>query len=790
MWNIHGVPGIGKSRLAAELSRMATSSGMQKVAACHLDFEVPRLRVIEDALYYIRQHLPYRCNTFDFAFARYWTMLGRSLSALDHRHRVKGGSLLLDIAEYAKTAGAALTEAGGFLPGVGLLAKLGGAAARRLRRWRAKHKDLLDHMERLELVELRDRLAHYLGVDISDAAESGRVTILVFDSFERLTDVAEAREVRGSHRGDQWVRDLLASTQRMAAVILSRRRLTWPEHPSEAWGESFVPWLLDRLESRDVEDFLRNVPIEDEGMRAHIARISNGVPFLIDLCLDAWEHIVSGGGEPISGDIGIDSNQIVERFLDGRSLEERATIKAIAFPEVFDENVFQFMVREVGTSYPANEFESFARLSFVRRLEGSDLYHLHHTMRAALLSTLTLGERRRVTQALVEYCRSSSTVHGSDACLVGMTLGFQLLSERPEIAPWLYGTTRDLVGAGHWPEVDRVLSEFEGRLSNEARSVTSLIRSLVLRRWGRIDEALDAFAEGQPARVAPHERFVAFHHANLLRIGGSYGEAGRIYQQIADGDHHDNKTRLLAGKQLADLLMLRGRFSRSLEVLEGTLRKSLEPTQTAELLRQQGHVYRWNFLADEARESYEAALAIAEERSLHSLTGRLETNMLELHALSGTDAGPLADRALQTNETLGATIELGKVHCARAILCVTQGGDLAKARLELALSLKCFRSSKYRAGVAFSLIAHVLLDIAEGGLRSNIVLRRLISLTNALGVYRFLARGLFDAIARQGTMRPEGRVYWIRRSHAQASWSALVAAARGRVRDGQGWRSA
>ena len=296
VWNIYGVPGIGKSRLARELCRLAIDRREKRLAACHLDFEVPNLRVTEEALYFIRHLLPYRCNTFDLAFARYWTLLGRSISALENKRAIKGGSLLLEIAEYAKTAGVSLAEAGGLIPGVGLLATLAGLASQKLRKWLYKHQELLKEMQNLSLLELRDRLAYYLGIDVRDAAEDDWTSLFVLDSFEKLTDPLESSGRRTGPSLDQWVRDLLATSRRTAAIIFSRQRLSWNQHTSEAWGDSFVPSLLDRLDPRDVEDFLIQVPIQDRALRVHITNISDGSPFLIDLCLDAWEGIVEGCG--------------------------------------------------------------------------------------------------------------------------------------------------------------------------------------------------------------------------------------------------------------------------------------------------------------------------------------------------------------------------------------------------------------------------------------------------------------------------------------------------------------
>ncbi len=136
------------------------------------------------------------------------------MAALESKRAIKEGSLLLEIAEFGKNAGASLAEAGGFIPGIGLLFKLAGAAGNKLRKWLHKHQGLLREMEELSLVDLRDRLAYYLGVDVRDEADNGWTTVFVFDSFERLTDPPESWSTKPGHGTDQWVRDLLSTSRR------------------------------------------------------------------------------------------------------------------------------------------------------------------------------------------------------------------------------------------------------------------------------------------------------------------------------------------------------------------------------------------------------------------------------------------------------------------------------------------------------------------------------------------------------------------------------------------------
>jgi len=317
-------------------------------------------------------------------------------------------------------------------------------------------------------------------------------------------------------------------------------------------------------------------------------------------------------------------------------------------------------------------------------------------MRKAVLTSLTPAERDAILDALVRSCIQAAIKPDSDLSVAAITLGLQLLAERSEVGGWLYGAARDLIGAGYWPEIDRLLSDFRGRLDEDAERVTTLIRSLVLRRRGEIDKAIRAHHQGQPALVAPHSSFADFHYANLLRIKGSYDEAERTYRRVSTEDAADPRTQLLATKQLADLLMLKGSFRRSQAVLDGIARDGIDPSDEAELLRQLGHIYRWNFLSKEATAAYESALRIATAESLRSMTGRLETNLLELHTLCGAEPGGLLERALQTNELIGAQLEIGKVRCARAIHFATRAKDVDQARHELAEALRCFRSTGYR----------------------------------------------------------------------------------------------
>ncbi len=772
VWNVYGDPGLGKSRLATELYNLALNLRSKQIAACRVDFAVPPLRRVEDALYSIRAQLPFHCDSFDFAFARYWALLGRSMTALADKRRSREGGVLVDVAEYAKDAGTVIAEYGGFVPGLGLLLKLKGALGRRLRGWRRRHKDLVAEVAQLSPSDLRDRLAYYLGVDIRDAAHGKKwTTVFILDSFEKLTDPTEHS---AAYSSDQWVRDLLSTSRRTFAVICSTRVLRWQDHESEAWGHSFTPWLLDGLDRADVDAFLTRVPIPDSALRAHITDICGGSPFLIDLCLDTYERLVESGSTPSPSDIGIDSERIIDRFLAGCSVQEKETLEALAFPDVFDEELFRALVSGLSTGYPAGAFDRIRGFSFVRRLEGTSLFHLQHDLRQALLLTLSGSKRARLTSVLLKYCQAAPIEPETDSLSVVLTVGFQLLSFSSDVASWLYGTARDLTGAGYWPTVDRLLSEFSDCHGGGAPRVIPLIRSLVLRRWGQINDAIAAHEEGDPEAISYHKGFAELHYANLVRMTGDYDKAEGLYHQVAASNSAGTYAGVIARKQLADILMLRGNFRHSLESLDDLMLERLTGPLRAEVLRQKGHVLRWNFMFDSAAAAYQEALQIAATDGLPSLVGRLEANLLELGVWCRKDPGDLVDRALQTNERLGAVVEIGKVHCARATHYTLQTGELTMAREELASALRCFRRANYRAGFAFALVSRVLLDLFEEPARAGRTLKRLVALTDSLRVYGFLAEGLHGTGSIAAGVRPTGHVCWLDRARAQEFWKSLV----------------
>ncbi len=763
--NVYGIPGVGKTRLSKEMYRLAQSAPKSdNVSACHVDFEVPVLRLHEEALFFIRQRLKYRCNTFDFAFARYWTLLGRSMSALESKKAIRSGSLLIDIADYGRVAGASLAEQGGLIPGLGLLVKLGGAAGRKIRNWLSKHQQLLEAIDKQTLFELRERLAYYLGVDVREAAENGARSVFIFDSLESL----------GGGKSEQWLRDLLATSRRSAAVLFSRQKLNWGELASEDWGDAFVPVLLDRLDDHDVDEFLKRVPIPSKELRDRIVEISHGSPFLVDLCVDSWESAVAAGREPTPADIAIDSDQIVARFMGACTPQEQATLRALSIPDVFDRDLFVSLVTGLGTGYPADFFERLVGFSFVRQLDGADLFHLHSSFRGAVLGELSEQERGRCQNALMDYCESTQLNTSNDNYLVAMTIGFQLLSSIEAAAPWLYRSARDLIGAGYAPEVSRLVSDFQGRLDVHGEKVVALVRSLTLRRLGDINGALNAHEEGDPELIYPYSSFALFNYTNLRRITGQYSEAGELYAAIAADRAADPKTRTLATKQLADLLMLRGRFNRALQTLEAIDQGDLSGQDLAELHRQFGHVYRWNFEESKAKKSYEAAQAIAEKYALKSMLARIKTNLLELSVFCCLDPSSLVDDALIANEDLGAEIEIGKVRCARAIYFARNCGDQVRARSELVLGYLTFRKCSYRAGAVFARMASALISYAGGDAsRAQMHTAKVVHCTNELGVYGFIARGLYQVSRGVDEARPQGRVYWLHRKHALDSWQSL-----------------
>ena len=220
---------------------------------------------------------------------------------------------------------------------------------------------------RVDPAALRERLPGYLGLDISRRLTVTRQSLIVlYDGYEKQADLTLARKA-------PWLRKLIATVGRGVHVIATRKPLEWPQ---DADLPAIQRVSLDRLPDQDSRKMLRDglgeVPLEIE---AQLLKASKRIPLLLKAAIRTYENrggdgIIDLAGLPDSGE------STLEHLFNHLPAEQRRAAVALAAIQVFDQGLFDYLIRTLHLPVSGFEFNDVMLALFVEQV-GDDLFKTH-----------------------------------------------------------------------------------------------------------------------------------------------------------------------------------------------------------------------------------------------------------------------------------------------------------------------------------------------------------------------------------------------------------------------------
>jgi hypothetical protein len=394
----YGVGGIGKSSLRRQLTaRLAMRQG---IVSAVLDFAHPGFRSEETALFALRRALREQCQVpfplFDIAYAVYWKKI-RPQTPL----RTGDSGILEDgdnLGEIANLLGA--------VPLVGLIPKLVIVAARGGKSlqgwWRKRGSDELQDLPGLEPGAIRERLPRFLAADLKEhLAQHQTSAVLLIDTYEALTE-GERSEGQLYHL-DAWVRELIAQLPEVLWVIFGRERLRWGEQ-DPAWAEGLDQHLVRGLSPDEADRFLAASGIPDPAIRQAIVENSLGVPYYLNLAVDAWSSVREREQrEPVPADFARTPRELFARFLSHLTQPETEALKVLAVPRCWDQQLAELLLNSFRTGYPITAISELCRFPFVSPCELAGFWSMSQLIRRCLWEHQPVDLRRRVRRLVFDY---------------------------------------------------------------------------------------------------------------------------------------------------------------------------------------------------------------------------------------------------------------------------------------------------------------------------------------------------------------------------------------------------
>jgi tetratricopeptide (TPR) repeat protein len=404
----YGVGGIGKTSLRIELCRLLEEKQPQTTWAV-LDFSNSAYRGVETALFWMRQELKRKYGvqfpSFDLAFVLFWE---KSRPYTPLRQDPTRLEALLE----QGTLFANLVSIVGEVPILSLVPKLSSLITktdRLFRNWWTKrgHRDLYN-LQMMELADIVDRLPMFWAEDLKDHLEhEGRTAVLFMDTYEALWQ-GEGRRTEGRFFAqDEWVRELVAQLPEVLWVITGRERLRW-EEKDEDWRKYQHQHLVGGLAEEDARRFLASCGVIEEALQEVIVEGSMGVPLYLDLAVDTYLQIRDRHQrDPSPPDFQGTPQDVRDRFLRYLDRSETETLKVLSVARFWDRELFESLIEEFNTGYPATALPELRRFSFVQEEQMPSTWTIHPLMREALQEHLDAELRRRVHQYLFDHYNDS-----------------------------------------------------------------------------------------------------------------------------------------------------------------------------------------------------------------------------------------------------------------------------------------------------------------------------------------------------------------------------------------------
>ncbi|MBQ6321161.1 hypothetical protein IJI17_03015 [Candidatus Saccharibacteria bacterium] len=369
--NFHGLSGMGKTALVAELTKVLKRD-FSSVKSATLDFAavddptdvLENLRVIERSL---RAKYKFTFPFFDLVAYTYETKLGKNATRPELERVLdsnEGFNLARDVMEA--------------LPLVGNLAKIIDFAQyaergknlflQRLNE--AKFREELVALEDLPVAEIERRLAYYFATDLNVNLEKEKQPLVIFlDTYEALVNVFEAGAARVKEEFVAGERGLVLNAKNVLWVISGREMLRWAERDRD-WEGSLDTHLLEKLSENDARWFLTEAGIKDEKFIRQIYDVSGGVPFGLDLCVDTYFSAKNAGKEPTIEDFSRDEEAVLDRFFTYMSDAEKDLVFLLAHLDSWTDATIEPIVKANLGTFSPEFYRKVKTLSFVTEENG------------------------------------------------------------------------------------------------------------------------------------------------------------------------------------------------------------------------------------------------------------------------------------------------------------------------------------------------------------------------------------------------------------------------------------
>lgn len=731
----YGIGGIGKSKLLNELKQ----NNYEKVHEVFISLDAFEFNSPTDILLSIRNQLKVPTILFDYALLKYWSLVGNS--AIDIKKRLTENSLIWEILDY----GSGLS--GGIIP-VGLISKSFNKLRDKYLVTFTKYKEEIEVIEKADTLQLFQMLPYFLGLSIQDAYEKKDIKhVFYFDAYETMLSKLEDKAI--SQSPEEWIQEFIGSSEVGLFVIGSREFIKWGDQNPD-WNRVLEQHILGGLSDEDAEYFLNSVPITEKEIKNEIIKTSHGIPLYLDLCVSIYESKRSSEDDIFPEDFNIAENEVVDRFLRHLESNERELIRLLSVVSIFDYKYYSFIIDSFSVGYSKSLFDEFVDTSIIRKIDEQEgIYRIDENIRGYILKSISKNVVDDVLKLSLTFLKNNMSDYTEDILLkfYGHIYNIQPILQDVDVSyiEDFLDISLYLIDKGYWAEIGTIKRQQDHAIQSvKIENAVRLLDSIYIRRTKNVVEALEQMnmVKLDQENLGRHVHFALFSKINMVRLSGDYDRAEELYRSLIDMEKRSkgsSKLLIKVQRQYADLKFLNGEFKEALKILEEVEEYSQQdPLEYAENLRIIGHIYRFNWMLDEADKCYQSSLEIAKQHKMLGLEGKIYNNFTELYCYTKPErALEYGEKSIEINEMVQSPLELGKTYAALTIAYISIDPQKSVHHFEKATQIQ--ENANYKSGLLFAQVARGLLEFKrDDKSRLNQCIQEVKQLISEINVYHYL----------------------------------------------------
>lgn len=779
IFSIHGIGGIGKTRLVKEFSKISPEPVVL------ISFEIEKRSEVINNLYKIRKTIEYSCPFFDFALLRYWEMTNPAVlndQFMDVFQKNFFFSTLDFVAEILDIPVSALESEFTF-PSVitpSTIIDFMNALFRRIPRF--KHSTLYNAISSTSPDKLIEKLPTILGLEIGQLISVGKILtpIFVFDSYQESQPYSESEE---------WLYHLIKGACRGLYIVTSREPLHWNES-----GDHLIVHNLECYPEDDARKLLEETITNRPDLVDQIIESTQCVPIYIDLALNVYESEKTVVEEVlVEKALFSDRHKLVHHFISHMKPSWQTVVLDLATIRIFNFGIFEHLVKcnmldcapyEYSTIIQSNLF------SYISESKNNNLYKLHDIFCKDAISGRPISECYTIYRCYLDYLcyrrdilvqdNNGTTLAAlfQNAVYLAIELEERLLQE-------------EAVSSIDQSVVEQLLDIFFTLVANKVRFVptsyanikTETMRKVCqfvyIKTYEKINTRQTLDALSQLGDVSCFGKHTLSYEAVLFytkSLAGHYDELVTWVNQIesllddqAKYEWFYNRIKIYQ----ADCYMLDGQFKSALESLTLLNNGYISAEDYYSINRTIGHIQRFNFQLVESQKTYSSLMKDYHNNSVYR--EYLAANLAEVECYFPDDTFiKRNNKVLASMETSYNIKNKGKVLYALAIAnTVKKHYRTAQSHIDECIDIN--RKDGYQSGELFAYMAQAYLDYAQIGVVTDNTINQIEHLLICNGVYTYFRLQLAIMCDNKSQIISIGNNYdWIDFAHTEKEWRRFL----------------